>query len=136
MRAIAVDWSGAAHGARSHICLAEARAPGELVRLECGRDRDELCRHLLSLRPDDLVIGLDFAFSFPGWYLAQLGCPSAPELWAYVSGMAESWLAACEPPFWGRPGHPRPSLRQSMLRRTDEMVPRTSGIAPKSIFQI
>lgn len=136
MRAIAVDWSGATHTARSHIWLAEAVSPTELVRLECGRDREELCRHLQSLPGEGLVIGLDFAFSFPGWFVRSLGLQSANELWAHAAGHGEEWLARCEPPFWGRPGRRRPVETQPALRLTDRAVPRTSGIAPKSIFQI
>src|ERR1051325_4076697 len=89
MRAIAVDWSGATHSARSHIWLAEAISPTELVRLESGRDRDELYSHLQSLPSDGLVIGLDFAFSFPGWFVQSLGLQSAIELWRHVLGHGE-----------------------------------------------
>jgi len=136
MRAIAVDWSGATHSARSHIWLAEAMSPTELVRLESGRDRDQLYSHLQSLPSEGLVIGLDFAFSFPGWFVQSLGLQSAIELWPHVVGHGEAWLSRCEPPFWGRPGRPRPPEMQPALRLTDRAVPRTSGIAPKSIFQI
>jgi hypothetical protein len=136
MRAIAVDWSGATHTARSHIWLAEATHDGELARLECGRDREELCSHLLSLPPTDLVIGFDFAFSFPVWFIHDLGLASAPDLWSLVARRGEGWLASCEPPFWGRPGCPRPPQTKPAFRLADLAVPRTSGIAPKSVFQI
>jgi hypothetical protein len=136
MRAIAVDWSGATHAARSHIWLAEACQAGQLCRLESARDRQELGTHLLSLDPHAVVIGLDFAFSFPAWFIQDLGLTSAVEVWAHVAQCGEAWLAACAPPFWGRPGHPRPAFAQPDLRRTDLSVPRTRGIAPKSIFQI
>src|ERR1051326_1009434 len=89
MRAIAVDWSGATHTARSHIWLAEAISPSELVRLECGRDREGLCAHLKSLPSNGLVIGLDFAFSFPGWFIRSLGLQSAEQLWAHAAGHGE-----------------------------------------------
>jgi hypothetical protein len=136
MRAIAVDWSGALQTARSHIWLAEASHPGELDRLECGRDRDELRTHLLSLGQTALVIGLDFAFSFPSWFVHSLSTDTAPDLWARVAEQAEAWLSVCQPPFWGRPGYRRPPMAQASLRRTDLAVPRTAGVAPKSIFQI
>src|SRR5579864_736739 len=136
MRAIAVDWSGATHTARSHIWLAEAASSNELAQLECGRTREELLRHLQDLPPDGLVVGLDFAFSFPASFIYQLGLQSAPDVWAHATRCGESWLAECEPPFWGRPGRARPPQNQPSLRRTDAGVPRTSGIAPKSIFQI
>jgi len=136
MRAIGVDWSGATHNARSHIWLAEAAEPGQLLRLESGRDREELGAHLLSLPADGLVVGLDYAFSFPAWFLEHLAIPSAPELWAHVTCHGQAWLAACEPPFWGRPGRAKPALQKPALRRTDQAVPSTGGIVPKSIFQI
>jgi hypothetical protein len=138
MRVIAIDWSGDAHAARSHIWLAEADAGrhGQLVRLEAGRDRQQLAEHLAQLRGDPLVIGFDFAFSFPTWFIHTLSVSSAPELWAHVTQHGEAWLTACEPPFWGHPGRPRPPQLQPALRRTDLAVPRTAGVAPKSIFQI
>ena len=88
------------------------------------------------MRGDDLVIGFDFAFSFPTWFIEALGVQSAPELWALVAQRGETWLTACEPPFWGHPGRPRPPQVQPALRRADLAVPRTAGVAPKSIFQI
>jgi hypothetical protein len=136
MRVIAVDWSGDTHTARSHIWLAEAFEPGRLTRLESGRDRAELLAHLVSLPPEDLVVGLDFAFSFPAWFVHDLGVTDAPDLWAHVADHGEAWLKACQPPFWGRPGCRRPPQAGPALRRTDAGVPRTAGVAPKSVFQI
>jgi hypothetical protein len=136
VRVIAIDWSGDARTARKHIWLAEAVRPGELVRLEGGRDRHEIAEHLASLPSQDLAIGFDFAFSFPTWFIAELGLRSAQELWAHVTLHGEAWLAACAPPFWGHPGRSRPPQAQPALRRADLGVPRTAGIAPRSIFQI
>ena len=135
---IAVDWSGDARTARQHIWLAEASSPGTLDRLEAGRDRTEIADHLVALAEDDVVVGFDFAFSFPTWFVASLGITSAPDLWAHVAAYGEGWLAACAPPFWGHPGRSRPPLvaAEPRLRRTDLAVPRTAGVAPKSIFQI
>ena len=89
--------------------LAEARA-GRLVRVEGGRDRDELIEHLVEYaraRPE-LVVGFDFAFSLPAWFLRERGLASAFELWGLVAREGERWLAECSPPFWGRPGRRRP----------------------------
>lgn len=62
----AVDWSGAAKGARHRIWMAEARE-GELIGLENGRTRAEVATVLIERRGIDrnLVVGFDFAFSFP-----------------------------------------------------------------------
>jgi Protein of unknown function (DUF429) len=122
------------HASR-HIWLAEAIEPDHLIRLECGRDRLQMTDHLAKT-PYDSVIGLDFAFSFPAWYLALLGVCSGPQLWRHVTACGEAWITACEPPFWGRPGRPRPAMEKPEFRRTELAVPRISGVTPKSIFQI
>ncbi len=133
MRAIAVDWSGAIEGERRRIWLAEAEAGGQrLVRLEDGRTREELVAHLVAELPAGTraVVGLDFAFAFPAWFAAELGARTADELWALVAEHAEAWLAACERPFWGRPGRRRPDL-PAHLRLTEAAHP-----GAKSVFQI
>jgi hypothetical protein len=134
---MAIDWSGDARNAHQHIWLAEAGCQGKLIRLEAGRDRLEMADYLAGLPTgEEAIVGFDFAFSFPRWFLCQLEVHTGPELWAHVAQHGEGWLAACEPPFWGRPGRPRPVHARSALRRTDLAVPRTGGVAPKSIFQI
>jgi hypothetical protein len=135
MRTIAVDWSGAVHGAERHIWLAEAAEPGRLVRLEAGRDRPAITAELLTVR-GEAVIGLDFAFGVPAWFAHELGAANAAALWQAVAAHGEAWLAACEPPFWGWPRRPRPVLGDRAWRQTERHVPRTAGVAPKSVFQI
>jgi Protein of unknown function (DUF429) len=134
-RAVAVDWSGAVHGVGHHLWLAEAAVSGRLVRLEAGLDRAALIERL-ALRHEAIALGLDFAFSFPAWFLEQLSARSGPEVWARVAECGEAWLTACEPPFWGRPGRRRPRLAGPAWRRTELAVPRVNGIGPKSVFQI
>jgi hypothetical protein len=134
-RVIAVDWSGARTGVRKHLWLAEADCPGRLVCLEPLPARDVLVQALLS-RTEVVAIGLDFAFSFPVWFLRSIGVGSAPELWARVAECGEAWLRACEPPFWGRPGRPRSVLAGAGWRRAELAVPRLRGIGPKSVFQV
>lgn len=136
MRFIAIDWSGDRRGGAKKIWLAAA-AGERLVRLEHGRDRGQVVAHLLAAAGRDprLVVGLDFAFSLPTWFLDERGLSSAPELWALAAREGEGWLRACAPPFWGRPGKGRPALPEG-LRRTDRQAPATAGIRPKSAFQI
>ncbi len=88
LRVIAIDWSGAKSGARRKIWLAEARvgrdgSEPEIVRLECGRSRREIERHLLeeAEREPELIVGLDFAFSLPAWFLREHELTTARELW-------------------------------------------------------
>lgn len=135
-RFIAVDWSGAMAGVRSAIWLAEAR-DGHLVRLESGRDRSGVVGHLTDAAASDpdLVIGLDFAFSFPLWFTELVGAKSVEELWSVVADKGERWLGSCEHPFWGRPGRRRPELPEH-FRRTDREASGPEGANPKSVFQI
>jgi hypothetical protein len=133
-RVIAVDWSGAMHGASRKIWLCEVR-DGAVVRLESGRDRSEIEAHLLeeARRDSSVVIGLDFAFSLPAWFLHERGYRSAHDLWADVAtGAGEEWLSTWGPPFWGRPGRSRPAAEAARpgARRCEE------GTSAKSVFQI
>jgi hypothetical protein len=135
---IAVDWSGAARRACRKIWLAEVRGR-RLVRLENGRDRDELVGHLADRAAEGpLVVGLDFAFSFPAWFVRRHGCRSGPEVWALVEHEGERWLAACRPPFWGRPGARMPAFDpgRGPFRATEGESLAVRGIRPKPVFQI
>ena len=137
-RVIAVDWSGAKVGARSKIWLAEVR-DGRLTRLESGRDRAEVVADLIaSAEADpDVVVGLDFAFGFPGWYAKKLGATSVEELWTLVEEQREEWLRGCPHPFWGRPGKRKPNLPEhEHFRHTERRVAKRYGVTPKSVFQI
>jgi hypothetical protein len=116
--------------------LAEVVA-GRLVRLENGRSRSELLTHLIEQghRQPNLIVGLDFAFSLPAWYLRQQGLSGVRELWALAANQCETWLSGTCAPFWGRAGSKRPDAIEH-FRRTELEVPQVSGIRPKSAFQI
>jgi hypothetical protein len=135
MRVLAIDWSGDAHLAGHRIWLAEATEPDRLGRLESGRDRGAMTDHLLAVQ-GEVVIGLDFGFSFPAWFVRDLGLDSAAQLWPRVATHGERWLAECQPPFWGRHGRPRPAAAGPLFRRAERVLPRVGGIGPKSMFQI
>src|SRR5687767_6162359 len=102
---VAVDWSGRRVGAAESIWLARTDPEGRLRELENGRDRDALVDHLLALAADTprLVVGLDFAFGFPAWWSARKGWKRGHEIWEAMRADGDAILAACEPPFWGRP---------------------------------
>jgi hypothetical protein len=139
IRVLAVDWSGKEIGARKTIWLAEA-GPDGLVQLSAGRTRDEIAAYLEAERTTGLpmVVGLDFAFSLPAWFLEARGLQTAPSLWTWLAsdGNAEKLIRSCEPPFWGRPGKRRPDAHTgARLRRTEDAL-RAAGIPPKSVFQI
>jgi hypothetical protein len=137
-RIIAVDWSGAKMRAARKIWLAEAR-DGELLRLESGRDRDQLVEELVELKGagDPLAIGLDFGFSFPAWYMRERGFAAAHDAWRWLAedGCADALLADCAAPFWGAASKLRPAAIEG-FRTTERAVERTEGVRPKSVFQI
>jgi hypothetical protein len=162
---VAIDWSGdrSAAGQRRKIwagvwtAAATGKVDGGRVSLEGGRTRDEVCEWLTALARETprMVVGLDFCFSFPAWFVRdELGCADGPAFWELVErGHGELWLAAgCEDRrFWGK--HPKPAEfcgdgLHRMLRATDidcklaalipqaERAERVRGIGPKSVFQI
>jgi hypothetical protein len=96
--------------------------------------RDAAARWLLTrvAEPTPTVVGVDFAFGFPAWWCAVRGWHDAAAVWRAAEAEGEAWLAACAPPFWGRPGRLRPHEHDRGLRATDLRL----GITPKSVFQI
>lgn len=142
MRAIAVDWSGRKAGERCAIRVAEARE-GQLIRVEGGRSRSEVIGHLIDEAGSDpdLVVGFDFSFSLPAWFLRERGLKHGPELWDLAANEGEDWLSLCEPPFWGLPGRRRPPADplRPQLRLTDTEtagLAGPNGLVPRSPFQV
>jgi hypothetical protein len=136
MDVVTVDWSGAAQGAATKIWLAHV-VDGELVALRNGRTRQEVTDDLVALRaqtPNGLVAGLDFSFSFPCWFMQAQSCATVDDMWELAAHAGERWLAECAPPFWGRPGWPRPAL-PAHYRRAERSLS-SGGISAKSVFQI
>jgi len=110
---------------------------GQLVYLENGRTRDEVIAQIMASVHEhrDVVVGFDFAFSFPAWFLRERGLDDVGSLWDLVGAEGEAWLADCQPPFWGRPGTKKPVLAEH-FRETDRSCEPVAGITPKSVFQI
>ncbi len=131
MDVVAIDWSGRATGAERFLWTAHVR-DGRLLALEDGRDRTAAIDAVIALagRCDELLVGLDFSFSFPAWWCATRGWSTAPEVWAAMRDEGEALLAACAPPLWGRPGRRAQKLGPP-LRRTEAQHP-----GAKSTFQI
>ena len=82
-----------------------------------------------------LAVGFDFSFSLPAWFLAARELPTADALWDEAARSGETWLAECEPPFWGRAGVRRPDL-PAHFRRTEADLPMIGGTRVKSTFQV
>jgi hypothetical protein len=133
-RTVAIDWSGARIGAHRHLWIAEWDPLRGVVAEVKGASRDEAVAHLLRLGDWDgeLLVGLDFNFSFPDWWLDTCAIEGPEELWADSSSL-ESWLAECPAPFWGRPGRRRPELTERQHFRATELA---APLRPKSVFQI
>ena len=143
---MAIDWSGrSGSDQRRFLWLAEA-VDGELVRLEGGRTRAELVELLITEanRDPDLIVGVDFAFSLPAWYLQERQL-TPRQLWALLADEALTpamrqlgltrWMNRPELPFWiTGEAHARLAPEQ-MLRRTEQEV-RVPGVQPKSVFQL
>jgi hypothetical protein len=167
-RVVAVDWSGdQGPGQKRKIwagvwtALDSSLKKGK-VTLENGRSRVELMEWLVEMAGETprMVVGFDFSFGFPAWFMRELGIASAPEFWRVVAeGQGEKWLHKdCEDGrFWGRAGSQRHGRKPAefcgehahrMLRRAETVlkvraeitdplaIARIAGIAPKSVFQI
>jgi hypothetical protein len=137
-RVIAVDWSGRSKGEGPYIWQAEHR-DGMLVGIRGGREgRGRTIERLIrqAERSPRLVVGLDFGFSMPAWFLRSRGVDSAHALWRLVETEGESWLDMCEPPFWGRAGKRRPQAPDTHHFRRTEREVRALRLPAKSIFQI
>src|SRR5712691_4578800 len=99
--AIAIDGSGAAKGAGKRICLAEV-VGDDLFRLETGWTTDRLTSSLIYRAEDDpsIVVGLDFAFSFPVWFVQELGA-TIESVWLRPSAAERAGCESAKALFWG-----------------------------------
>jgi hypothetical protein len=137
-RFIAIDWSGAASiaGQRRHIVAAHYEA-GDII-LSGGRTRAETIAWLIeqARRTPALMVGLDFAFSYPAWFVKQ-HASKVEDFWSTVEKEGEFWLASCDAPFWGRPGRQCPPNHRATnwlgYRQADRLP---QGMQPKSPFQV
>lgn len=140
MRTVAVDWSGSVSARGRTTWVAEVRGD-KLVFLEAGRSATQVAELLVAWASDDpeLVVGLDFAFSTPRWFLRERGYATAHDLWRDAEANAGAWLRDCPPPFWGRAAQwTRPALPAgaTWYRRTEELLRTLPETRPKSVFQV
>lgn len=140
IRCIALDWSGANTEREQLQTIYVAEAEGNnLVRLRNGLTRAEAIAMLMQeiRRGGPVVIGLDFAFSFPQWYLESRNLDNARELWNLARQRGEAWLDGNTCPFWGRPGpfQRRPEILQPCLQFRQTEV-RQGFSRPQSVFKI
>jgi hypothetical protein len=82
--------------------MASARG-GALEALGTGRDRRQVVDALLRAVADEpaTIVGLDFAFSWPRWYLDDRGLTGPEDAWAHAGALAGRPSRDLPPPFWG-----------------------------------
>jgi len=145
IRMIAVDWSGdiTASGQKDKIWVADWDA-GELS-LQSGISRDNTIEYLTKAARDQpsLVAGLDFAFSYPAWFVKEQGCDSAESFWSAVKREGEAWLGEPHDHFWGKlkgsrcpPAHRKTETPGLRLTEQEMIATRKKGLQPKSAFKI
>jgi len=144
-RFIAVDWSGdrTSSGQRKKIWIADWHSGR--VSLQSGMNRQKTTEYLAEAAGESkhLVVGLDFAFSFPAWFVNERASRDAEEFWRVVKSEGETWLSEPHPHFWGKskgsccpPGHHQ--LDGLGFRVTERALLRNrgKGLQPKSAFKI
>jgi hypothetical protein len=116
---------------------------GRLEEIEVGRNRNEVATWLIErqrqLEEDfgvaEMVVGFDFAFSFPRWFLHDAGLPPPPTLWSEINEeRAECWLSGQAPwPFWGRGDAQKKTelAGDRAFRATELEAAAGQGIGPK-----
>ena len=132
-RAIAVDWSGALSGFRRKIWLAEVGDDG-VRELRGGWSREEVAKTLVERAEADpkLIVGLDFSFSFPAWFVREAGCETAPDFWRHTAEHGEAWLDRSNPTspyFFSRGSWPH---ADKLPFRQTELELRERGHRPRS----
>ena len=145
MRCIAVDWSGDKRRSsqRNKIWLAEA-VDGNLVCIENGRTREEVCVALAKriAQRESIVIGLDFAFSFPEWFCREQGGVDGETVWRASETVGEHWLEMLDGPFWDGTKQRRPLAfidnYTLEFRETDREIQaqKEKGANPTSVFKL
>jgi hypothetical protein len=143
---VGVDWSGAdgAPAQRAAIWLAVVRE-GALCELTPRLTRAEAVERVIALAGlhPRTVVGLDFAFSLPRWWLAEQGFAAADDVWRWTAQRAAAdrrgWLHKLPEPFWGTRFRPRPADAfgpgRPELRRTEREA-REAGASPMSTFRL
>ncbi len=128
-RIFAIDWSGALKGSRKKIWVAEI-SRGILHPLKCGRDRRETIDYVIesSKQTPKMVVGLDFAFSCPEWFVRSKGCNTIYEFWDLAGKQGERWMR--EWPFWSKGKPERQPDRE--YRRCED----TPQLKPSSVFKL
>jgi len=154
---IAIDWSGRIDPAGQRRSIWAASWTKDGVTLEANRTREELASWLIdeSKKTPQMVVGVDFCFSYPAWFVRENGFGNVIEFWDLVTkSLGAYWLGnhCTDERFWGRPKKKPDQFRgagnEKMFRQADLACKvrshilnqldrdKVKGIAPKSPFQI
>jgi hypothetical protein len=145
-RFVGVDWSGAGpDGAQRRAIWTAVVRDGALRELSDGRTRAEATSHLIALGAEGgrAVVGLDFAFSLPAWWMRAQGHAAAEDLWRWAARHAADdplgWLRKLPEPFWGTSFRLKPTDtfdgEHGEFRRT-ELESKSPGATPMSTFRL
>ncbi len=154
IQAVGVDWSGAStrSAQRRSIWIAVVRG-GRLAELESGMDRDEARARLVELARavPATAIGMDFAFSFPRWYMRERGWEHARAAWDWAESEERGerartppgrdptpgWTRRMPEPFWGPHIRSMPTgVERSRHFRRTELASARPGATPQSPFKL
>jgi tRNA A-37 threonylcarbamoyl transferase component Bud32 len=144
---LGVKWSGAAKAADAAKAMWVAVVrEGVLVDLVPGLDRHRMTDFIDQGRghSGSALVGIDFGFSVPAWYLESQGIPDAPALWSRMASLQDSrgettqWPRELDEPFWGPLIRTKPALAPgaTWFRATEETARAMTGAVPKSVFQL
>ena len=102
---------------------------------ESGLDRQQTISKLIDRCncSESIIAGLDFAFSFPAWFVTERQHHCVDSLWTDVAANCEQWLTTCPSPFWGRARKKCAIEGTHRYRQTEGVT--VAGISPKSVFQ-
>ncbi len=136
-RVFAIDWSGDKKNFKKKVWLAEV-GPEGLGTFRNEWTREELIGFLIKEGKDNprLVVGFDFSFSFPSWFIRDQGCAAAPDFWEHVQLRGEEWLSrgAVVDPFFTKGKWPGGSERPAF--RATEQELQKQGHNPETVFRL
>ena len=133
-RLFAIDWSGAKKF-RKKIVVAEVDEKGLRELKNDWKSRDEVADYLIEKAIEDMnfIVGFDFAFSFPQWFLNEKGCQTAAEFWKLVQKEGENWISNLCSPFF-KEG--KWVSHNSQFRKTEEEIKQRKSMNPETVFKL
>lgn len=133
-RVFAIDWSGAKKFGRK-IVVAEVGESGLAVLKDEWKSRDAIAEDLIQKANQDanFIVGFDFAFSFPQWFLKEKRCKSAVEFWELIQKEGDLWISNLTSPFFKKGTGPP---RKSQFRKTEIEIKQRTSMNPETVFKL